>query len=213
MSSVIKKWILPLQILTNLAAWIPLSVLVFDFFAGRLSINPIQDLSRRTGDLALIFLLVSLACTPISSLFLFRPALKVRRTLGLYAFFFAAFHFLLFIWADYRFDLALIWLDVNSKAYIFAGAGALIILTALAFTSYDFWKKHLGKTWKRLHRLVYLAAMLVVLHFAWVKKGDLFIFRGEIIGPLIALTALVILLLVRLPTIRKFIAASLSRLR
>lgn len=177
--------------------------MVYDLFASRLSANPIQDLTRHTGLTALILLLVSLTCTPLSSWLGLRQMNRLRRPIGLLAFFYAAFHLLLFVWADYRFAFDLIWLDIGSKPYIYAGAAAFFLLLALAVTSYNFWKKWLGKNWKRLHRLVYAAAILAALHYAWVKKMDLFRLTGEVIGPLIAILALAILLLARLPFLRK----------
>jgi sulfoxide reductase heme-binding subunit YedZ len=191
-------------------ALVPLAVLVFDFFAGRLSINPIQDLTRRTGQLALIFLLASLACTPASSLVAFRQALALRRPLGLYSFYYAFFHLLLFVWADYRFNFYYIWLDIGQKAYIYAGISAFLILSALAFTSFDRWKKRMGKSWKRLHRLVYPAAGLVALHYAWVKKADILRLTGEVTGPLVAIGVLALLLLIRLPPLRRRLARLFS---
>jgi sulfoxide reductase heme-binding subunit YedZ len=212
MSFLKKSWLPILQFGLHAGALAPLAILVFDLFAARLSVNPIQDLTRRTGLTALIILLISLACTPASSLFSFRQALKLRRPLGLYAFFYAAFHLLLFVWADYRFDFALMWLDVSAKAYIFAGAGAFLILLSLAITSYNIWKKRLGKSWKRLHRLVYLAAILVGLHYAWVKKADFSRLTGEITGPLIAIGVLALLLLVRIPAVRKALAGWIAKI-
>jgi sulfoxide reductase heme-binding subunit YedZ len=142
-----------------------------------------------------------------------RQALKLRRPLGLYAFLYAAIHLFLFAGVDYRFDFELMWLDVNQKPYILAGASAFVILSALAFTSYNIWKKRLGKTWKRLHRLVYLAAGLVGLHYAWVKKADILRLSGEVTGPLIAIGVLAGLLLVRIPAVRKTLAGWITRIK
>jgi sulfoxide reductase heme-binding subunit YedZ len=194
---------------THVAVMLPLVMMVYALFAGQLGVNPIQELTRRTGLTALIVLLTSLACSPLANLFGLRSALRLRRPLGLYAFFYASFHLLLFIWVDYRFDFEFIWLDIREKPYIYAGGGAFLILLALAITSYPYWKRRLGKKWKRLHRLVYLASGLVALHYAWIKKADLFRLTGEVTGPLIAISGLALLLVLRLPIIRSFF----SRLR
>ena len=158
---------------------------------------------QRSGQFALILLLLSLSATPINSLFGFHQALKVRRALGLYAFLYAVLHFSIFIFLDYGFNLNLIFETLVEKRFIIAGASALIILAALALTSFRWWMKRLGKKWKYLHRLVYLAGILVVLHFAWARKGDLFSLQGDILAPLIAGILLLALLILRLPIVRK----------
>lgn len=192
-----------IRLAIHLAALTPLGVLIFDFFAGRLTLNPIQAATRRSGDIALVILLASLACTPASSLFGFRQAIKFRRTVGLYAFAYAALHVVLFVGVDYQFDFGMILPDLNQKYYIFIGIAAFTILLALAWTSFDTWKRRLGKAWKKLHRWVYFAAPLAILHFAWAKKGDLFNLRGEIFWPLLGLGILALLYLARLSRIKK----------
>lgn len=196
----------PLHIIVHAGAWILLAVLVFDYYAGNLTVNPYQAAQRRTGNIALIFLVLSLACTPINSLFRTPRVLKLRRPLGLYGYMFASIHMLIFIGLDYGFDLELILLDLADKPYILVGTAALILLSLLAITSFDWWKARLGKNWKRLHRLVYLVNLLVVLHFAWAVKGDLLRLQGEIFRPLLALTIITVLLVLRLPVVRRSIS-------
>ena len=195
-----------LKIAVHAAAWGLAGWLAFDALSGNLTINPVQAATQRTGKYALIFLLLSLACTPLNSLFGWRQALTVRRSLGLYAFLFALTHFTLFAGVDFGFDLPLILGEITQRRYILAGASALLILAFLALTSFNWWMKRLGKNWKRLHRLVYLAGILVIVHFAWAKKGDVLRLQGDIIQPLIFGAALALLLLARLPVIRKLIA-------
>lgn len=197
-----KKWF-PLRIIVHAAAWLPLIWLVFAALTDNLTINPIQAAMQRSGQFALIFLLLSLSATPVNSLFGFHQALKVRRALGLYAFLYAVLHFFIFIFLDYGLNLTLILEALVEKRFIIAGASALIILTALALTSFQWWMKRLGKKWKYLHRLVYLAGIFVVLHFAWARKGDIFSLQGDILAPLIAGIILMILLILRLPIVRK----------
>jgi methionine sulfoxide reductase heme-binding subunit len=126
----------------------------------------------------------------------FRPALKVRRALGLYAFLYAAIHFGIFIGLDYGFDLRLVGLELAEKRYILVGAAALLILLPLAITSTKGWQRRLGKAWKTLHRWVYLAGVLVIFHYIWVQKSDIRepVVWGAILG---------VLLLLRVPAIRK----------
>ena len=171
-------------------------VMGYLYFSGGLTANPIQDLTQRTGKAALWLLVLSLAATPVNTLFGFKPALKVRRALGLYAFFYALGHFLIFVWWDYGLDIQLILEDVGSKRYVLVGLSTLLILAPLAITSTRGWMKRLGKRWKRLHQLVYLAGILAVVHYTWVVKADLR-------EPLAFGLAVGLLLLARLPGVRK----------
>ena len=193
----------PLQILVHLLAWGLAAWLAWDAWTGNLTVNPIQAAEQRTGKYALILLVLSLACTPLNTLFGFRQAITVRRTLGLYAFLFAAAHFTIFIGIDYGLNLEFLVADLSDKLYIFVGLTALVMLTLLAATSFKWWMKRLGKRWKSLHRLVYLAAPLVVLHYAWARKGDIFRLQGDILQPLAFGLVVVFLLLARLPVLRK----------
>jgi sulfoxide reductase heme-binding subunit YedZ len=202
-----------IQILVHLSAWALAAWLVLDYFSGRLTINPIQAATQRTGKYALIFLTLTLANTPISNVLGYRPILKVRRAMGLYSFFFAAAHFLMFVGVDYHFNLAMLLPDIAFKKYVWAGVPALLILTALAITSTKGWMRRLGRNWKHLHRLVYAAGILVILHYAWAKKGDLFSLRGDITQPLAFGLLILILLLLRLPVIRKWATGLRDRFR
>lgn len=187
-------------------AWIPLLVLLVDLKTGGLSINPYQDAQRRTGNIALILLMLSLACTPLYTLFRVPVILKLNRPLGLYAYMYAVIHLFIFVGLDYGFQFNLIWADVGDKPYIFVGLTALILLTLLAVTSFRWWMRKLGKNWKRLHRLVYFINLLVALHFAWAVKGDIFRLQGEILRPLLALAVILFLLVFRIPAVRRAIA-------
>ena len=192
-----KHW---LWILANIGALVPLIWLVWDFAQGNLSVNPIADITSRTGKPALILLMLSLACTPANLLFGFRQALTVRKALGLYAFFYASFHFLNFVGLDYGFNLGLILGDaLLEKPYILVGLAALLILIPLAVTSTAGWMKRLGRNWKRLHQWVYGAGVLAVLHFLWLAKAA---DRWE---PLLYALLLALLLMVRIPLIRKYL--------
>jgi methionine sulfoxide reductase heme-binding subunit len=184
------------QLAVHAAALAPLVVLIAAALTGNLSVNPIQEATFRTGKTAMVLLVASLACTPANTVFGFRPALKVRRALGLYAFLYAAVHFAIFIGLDYGFDLRLVALELAEKRYILVGFAALLILLALAVTSTKGWQRRLGKTWKKLHRWVYLAGVLVIFHYIWVQKSD-------IREPLVWGAVLGLLLLLRVPAIRK----------
>ena len=195
----------PLLLLVHLAAWIPLVVLVYDALTANLTINPIQAAEQRTGDTALTFLILSLTCTPVDLLYGYHPVLKLRRPLGLYAFMYAVIHFSIFIGLDYGFDLGLLLQELSQKSFILLGLLTLLILASLAITSFDWSKKWLGKRWKKLHRWVYLAGLLAVLHFALASKGNLFGLTGDIFRPLLAGVLVIMLLIMRLPSVRHWL--------
>lgn len=208
-----KRPFTPLQAIVNVGAWIPLILLVFDFFTGRLSVNPIQDMEQRTGRAAIILLVLSLACTPLNTVFGWREALKRRRALGLYAFMYASLHMLVFVVLDYGLNWPLIRDAIIQKRFILVGALSFLMLLPLAITSFKYWMKRLGKNWTRLHRLIYLIAPLVVLHYAWAKKGDLFQLRGDILRPLVYGLIVILLLLFRLPPVRKAVGSVRTRVQ
>src|SRR5919202_759232 len=162
-----------LRVLTHFGAWIPLAVLIWDGVHDRLTVNPIQEISFRTGKIALTLLVLSLACTPVNTLFGFRQVLPLRRPLGLYAFTYACLHLFNFVVVDYGLDAGLIKQAIVEKRYVLVGFAAFLLLTPLAITSTKGWMRRLGKRWKRLHRVVYLAAVLAVIHFYWLVKADI----------------------------------------
>ncbi len=200
-----KNWH-PLQKAVHVLAWLPLAALSCAYFTGNLTVNPIQAAQQRTGDTAIILLLLSLACTPLNTLFGMPRLLKLRRPLGLYAFFYAGLHLLIYTGWDYGFNFARASATLAEKRYLLAGLAALFILSLLALTSHNFWKVKMGKRWKKLHRLTYLAAGLAVLHVAWAVKGDVSRLRGDIWKPLAAGVVLALFLLARVPPVRKFLS-------
>jgi sulfoxide reductase heme-binding subunit YedZ len=197
----------PLQIAIHIYAWSALTVIIFELLTGTFSINPIQELEQRTGRHAITLLVLSLLCTPLNTLFKWSEPLKRRRTLGLYAFMYAAIHVIIFVDLDYGLAWSQIVQTILQKPYIIVGMIVFLMLIPLAFTSFDIWKKRLGKNWKRLHQTIYLIAPLAVLHYAWSKKGDLFTLSGDIVRPLIYGLILAILLILRIPAVRKGIAS------
>lgn len=186
-------------------------LLLIDFFSDNLTANPIQAMEQRTGRHAITLLVLSLACTPLNNLFGWRELLKRRRALGLYAFLYATLHVIIFVDLDYGLAWSLIVQTIIEKPYILVGVISFLMLIPLAFTSFDIWKKRLGKNWKRLHQMIYLIAPLVVLHYAWGKKGDFFRLQGEIIRPLIYAAIVILLLVMRLPQVRKALASFRDR--
>jgi len=211
MRNIFKRYT-PLQIAMHIYAWSALVILIFDFFTHNLTANPIQALEQRTGRHAITLLVLSLACTPLNTLFRWSELLKRRRALGLYAFMYATIHILIFVNLDYGLAWSLIIQTVFEKPYIIVGFTGFLLLIPLAITSFDIWKKRLGKTWKRLHQLIYLIVPLLVLHYAWSKKGDFFALQGEIVRPLIYGLIVLIFLIMRIPPIRRALASLPSRI-
>jgi sulfoxide reductase heme-binding subunit YedZ len=212
MKSFFKRYT-PLQIIVHIYAWSALVHLLFDLATGNLSANPIQELEQRTGRHAITLLILALACTPLNTLFKWSEPLKRRRALGLYAFMYATIHVIIFIDLDYGLAWSLILQTIFEKPYIIVGMLSFLMLIPLAFTSFDLWKKRLGKNWKRLHKIIYLIAPLAVLHYAWGKKGDFFRLQGEIILPLIYAVIVILFLVMRIPQVRKTTASLRDRIR
>lgn len=197
------RWLL---VATHLGCLIPAANLAWHAFTGRLSVNPIQDLTFGTGLPALILLILTLAVTPANTIFGWRWAIPLRRWFGLYAFFYALVHVSIFFVVDYGLDLPLIWETILEKPYVLAGLGAFIILLPLALTSTRGWQKRLGKSWKDLHRTVYLAALLAILHFVWLVKADVRepLLYGAVVAALLAL---------RLPPVKRWLASARQKVR
>jgi sulfoxide reductase heme-binding subunit YedZ len=186
-----------LQWFVHICSIIPFLVLAWDAFTNNLTVNPIQEITQRTGRTAIIWLVLSLACTPLNIIFGLRSFNQVRRPLGLYAAFYATLHFITFLILDYGLNLYLIWQTIIEKPYILLGVTGFLILALLTFTSTKKSMQTLGKKWSQLHRLVYLAAIILLLHFFMALK---------FINALAIAIAIVlaILLLIRIPIIRKF---------
>jgi sulfoxide reductase heme-binding subunit YedZ len=154
---------------------LPLLILALQTFGvGGLSLgaNPIEELIHSLGKWGLKLLLITLAVTPLRKLTGWNWLLRLRRMLGLFAFFYVALHFLVYAGLDQRFDLAAIFEDIAKRPYITVGMTALLLLIPLAITSTNGMMRRLGKNWQKLHRLVYVIAILGVWHFYWQVKLD-----------------------------------------
>jgi sulfoxide reductase heme-binding subunit YedZ len=194
-----------LRYFTHVLACIPVIILAYNAWMDNLTANPIQAATQRTGLTAITLLGLSLACTPLNLVFRWRFILPLRRTLGLYAFLYALLHMILFTVIDYGLDLELIFGSIAKKPYVIVGATGFLVLTLLAFTSFDWWKKKLGKNWKRLHAFVYPAALILGLHFAWALKGDIFKLSGDVFWPSVYILLISLFLIMRIPTVKKLI--------
>jgi len=152
-------------------ALLPLLRLIERGVHDNLSANPLEFITRATGDWAIYFLCLTLLITPLRRLTGLNWLLRLRRLLGLYVFFYAVLHFLCFLWFDHFFDLEAMGKDILKRPFIAVGFTAFVLLLPLAATSTDRMMRQLGRWWGRLHRLIYAVALLAVLHFWWMKSG------------------------------------------
>jgi len=179
----------------------PFAILGIRFLQDQFGANPIETLTHWSGKSALVLLLASLAITPARRITRRNELIKARRPLGLFAFFYALLHFLVYAVLDQGLALTYVAEDIAERPFILAGFTALVILTPLAVTSTKGWIRRLAKNWTRLHRGVYVAAGLGVLHFTWGVKADLR-------EPLIFASVLGVLMLLRLPPVARRLARS-----
>lgn len=202
----------PLQIAMHIYGWSVLVILIYKYLTNDLSADPVQYLERRTGHHAIALLIMSLACTPLNTLFKWSELLKRRRALGLYAFMYATIHVLIYLDLDFGLAWSFILQNFTQDPRLVVGLIAFLLLIPLATTSFDIWKKRLGKNWKRLHKVVYAIVPLAVLHFAWNKKGDIFTAQGDIAQPLAYALIVIVLLIMRIPPVRKIVASLRDRI-
>ena len=174
----------------------PFLKLAWDAARGDLTANPIEDLTHRTGWWALTLLMVTLAVTPLRRLTGWNRIVPHRRTIGVFAFFYACLHVAIYFGLDQLLSFDYILEDIVERPYITVGFTAWVLLIPLAITSTRGWIRRLGKRWQRLHRLIYVSASLGVLHFLWLVKAD-------VRQPLIFAGILTTLLILRLPFFRR----------
>ena len=191
----------------------PLAELVYKWAFHQLTVNPIQFVEQFLGRAALNLLVVTLAITPLVTLTGWKKISKHRRALGLYTFLYFALHFTTFAALDYGFDLGLILQLTLQKPFIWVGALAGILLLALAATSFKYWMKRMGRNWTKLHKLVYLIGGLAVLHYAWAVKGSLSTLSGNIARPLLMGLLVSLLLVMRIPPVKRGIIALRQKIR
>lgn len=168
-SSIVRFAIKPAVFLLSL---LPVAWLVWGAVTDTLGSNPVETMTRETGQWSLRFLLITLAVTPLRQLSGQSWLLRLRRMLGLFAFFYALLHFITYIWFDQYFDWAEIGRDILKRPFITVGFTAFVLLIPLALTSTNRMMKRLGKNWKKLHQLVYVIPALGALHFLWLVKAD-----------------------------------------
>jgi sulfoxide reductase heme-binding subunit YedZ len=183
---------------------IPLGRLLWLGIHDDLGANPIEWITRSTGTWALVLLCVTLAMTPLRILTGWSSWIRLRRMFGLFCFFYASIHFLIWFWLDQNFDLQAMWVDVLKRPFITMGFVSLILLIPLAVTSNQWAVRKLGKRWGLLHQLIYVIACTVIIHYWWHKAGKNDVETVSIYG-----VAIFVLLLCRIPMLKKY----LQRLR
>ncbi len=151
---------------------LPLSSIVWRIFYGDLGSDPIETITFATGDWTLRFLLITLAVSPLRQWFGLSALLRFRRMLGLYVFFYACCHFLIWFIIDHALSFGEMVEDIIDRPYITFGFSALMLLIPLAVTSNNVMVRKLGRRWKKLHQLVYAIIILGVLHYLWLTKAD-----------------------------------------
>jgi len=170
-------------------ALLPLITYLWLAIHQALGANPIEALTRASGDWTLYFLCLTLAMTPLRRITKQNWLQALRRMLGLFAFFYACLHLITFIWFDHFFDTVEIWRDVWKRPFITVGFSAFLLLIPLAVTSTHAMQRRLGRHWSRLHRLVYAVALLALLHFWWMRSGK------QNFGEPLLLTVIILILL------------------
>lgn len=161
-----------LRIILWIACLLPLARLVWLAATNGLGANPIEFISRSTGTWTLVILLATLCVTPLRQLTGWTELVRVRRLLGLFAFFYVGLHFINWIVVDQFFDWPAMFKDIVKRPFITVGFAGFLLLLPLALTSTDAMRRRLKRNWARLHSLVYVVPVLGVLHYWWlVKKG------------------------------------------
>jgi len=147
--------------------------MIWQGYNDQLGANPIEEITHRTGAWTLKFILITLTITPVRQIFGLKNIIRLRRMLGLYAFFYAVLHFLSYFILDQFFDFSEIFKDISKRPYITIGFTNLILLIPLAVTSTNKMAKRLGKRWKSLHQLIYVIAVFSIFHYLWLVKVDI----------------------------------------
>ena len=178
-----------------LLACVPFVRLIIFAYLDQLGANPLEAITRNTGDWTLYMLCITLSITPLRRLSGWNWLLAMRRMLGLFTFFYASLHFLAFYWFDHFFDVQAMLIDVLKRPFIAMGFATFLMLLPLAVTSTNSMMRRLGKRWKTLHQLIYLIILTGLVHFWWMRAG-----KQNFAQPLLITVIAVVLLGSRLVT-------------
>ena len=152
---------------------VPFIIILYKIFLSKLGPEPIKEITHHTGEWTLLFIIFTLAMSPLKKITNMNIWISIRRMLGLFVFFYASLHMLTYVGLDYRFDINEISKDILTKRFIFVGFAAWLLLIPLALTSSKKMMNILKHYWKKIHRLIYLIALLGVTHFIWLVKKDI----------------------------------------
>jgi len=180
------KWA---KVIVFLLGLVPIAVVGWRALHGDLTANPIEFITHSTGDWTILFLIFTLCITPLRKLLRLPELIRFRRMLGLFAFFYVCLHFSTWLVLDKFFDWKEMWADVVKRRFITVGFAAFLLLIPLAITSTAGWIRRLGgKRWQQLHRAIYVAAVLGVIHYYWLVKSDVRkpLMYGAIVAVLLA---------------------------
>lgn len=178
---------------------LPLARLVWLGMHDGLGANPVEWITRSTGTWALVFLCITLAMSPLRLISGSTIWIKMRRMFGLFCFFYALLHFLIWIWLDQNFDLYAMIKDVMDRPFITMGFISFVLLIPLALTSNQWSLRSLGKNWSLLHRLVYIIACTVIAHYWWHKAG-----KNDLGTVSIYAVIILLLLTFRIPKVKQY---------
>jgi sulfoxide reductase heme-binding subunit YedZ len=186
------------RVLAHVAALAPLLWPLLESWGREVEFTFNRNLMLLTGSTGLLLLVASFACTPLNWLFNWPRAIQIRRALGLYGFMHISLHLFTYAWLDNAFGLELMWRDLGERRAMSIGLVAFLLLIPLALTSTRGWQRRLGKRWRTLHRLIYVAAPLSVLHYLWLE-------RDIITVPVIYTIVIGCLLVLRVPLLRRVV--------
>lgn len=173
-----------------------LVLLIWDYYQADLGVDPVREILLRTGEPALVLLILSLAITPLNTLFGWKQLFPLRRIFGLYGFMYVVLHFATFVYLDYGLNLQFILDGVLEQNFVLVGFAAFLLLLPLAITSNKWSQRKLGKKWRSLHKLVYIIILLALIHFWWLVKNVYYM-------PFLYSAVVTLLLLVRWPPVKQ----------
>lgn len=201
-----------MQITLHFFGWVTLGLIIIAYRSNKLTYNPVQAATQWSGRIAFYFLIATLAVSPIYTITGWREILSRRRTLGFYTFLYASLHLFTFIGLDYRFNISRLLPLFTTMSFMIFGLIAYLFLTSLAVTSFDFIIQRMGRNWKRLHWLIYPSGLLITIHYGMSLKGSFFMFRGNVLQPILWGLFIVFLLICRTHPVRKWIIGTRLKL-
>jgi methionine sulfoxide reductase heme-binding subunit len=161
------------RILIHGIAWLPIVWLLIQYISEALPLNVNRYIITRSGAIGFALVIAAFACSPINTLTGWARVIQLRRPLGVYGFLYLAGHLLAYAWLENAFEWEIIWRDILERRAMSVGLVALLMLAPLALTSTNGWQRRLGRRWKQLHRLVFLAVPLGVVHYFWLERDDI----------------------------------------